>query len=292
MAAGFTPPPRPTSKLDARVRRMLQANAGGGTNSDYVIAPSQGRVVIIAPETVVNREILSIYTQEGYNQGSSGYPIFSIGSQLGVPSFVIRNPADGTIMAEFGAGGSSIIADAFSIWDGGSDLISNVITIEPHQVTLRETSDSISTPDTGYGCVYLRTVTEDSVTTKSLGVKFANGTDVVLAYGDSTSPARWIRPGVLREDHASSGSVSVPGSVQQCSAGGITLTLATDLLSYPCWVVVFDYGGNAGSSAITIATEGSETINGAASIQLTANYEAVWLYNDGSNWFGWRMPGA
>ena len=46
-----------------------------------------------------------------------------------------------------------------------------------------------------------------------------------------------------------------------------------------------DAGGNAGTNNITITTEGSETIDGAATKVLNTNYQSVSLYSDGSNWF-------
>jgi len=50
-------------------------------------------------------------------------------------------------------------------------------------------------------------------------------------------------------------------------------------------VIVKDESGAAGTNNITIATEGAETIDGAATLVISANYGAARLYCDGTNWF-------
>ena len=50
-------------------------------------------------------------------------------------------------------------------------------------------------------------------------------------------------------------------------------------------VIIKDAGGNATANTITIDTEGSETIDGAATKVINANYGVVELYCDGTNWF-------
>ena len=52
-------------------------------------------------------------------------------------------------------------------------------------------------------------------------------------------------------------------------------------------VFVIKDAGGAGTNAITIATAGSETIDGAASIQIISNYGAANLMFDGSNYLVW-----
>lgn len=51
----------------------------------------------------------------------------------------------------------------------------------------------------------------------------------------------------------------------------------------PWFFEVKDWSGGAGTNAITIATEGAEAIDGAASVQLTEDYASVQLYSDGTN---------
>lgn len=50
-------------------------------------------------------------------------------------------------------------------------------------------------------------------------------------------------------------------------------------------LTIKDSGGQAGVNNITITTEGAQTIDGAATAVIAANYGAIKLYSDGSNWF-------
>lgn len=52
---------------------------------------------------------------------------------------------------------------------------------------------------------------------------------------------------------------------------------------YP--VDIKDASGNAGVNNITITTEGSETIDGAATAVINSNYSAIKIYTDGTNFF-------
>jgi hypothetical protein len=49
--------------------------------------------------------------------------------------------------------------------------------------------------------------------------------------------------------------------------------------------IIKDESGSAGSYAITVSTEGSETIDGADTISINSNYGSVTLYSNGSNLF-------
>lgn len=69
------------------------------------------------------------------------------------------------------------------------------------------------------------------------------------------------------------------------SGGAVTITLGSATVTEGRFVIIKDEKGNAGTNNITVATEGSETIDGSASITISSNYGAVILYSDGSNWF-------
>lgn len=49
--------------------------------------------------------------------------------------------------------------------------------------------------------------------------------------------------------------------------------------------VVKDEVGGAGTTTITVVSQGEETIDGAANKTLTSNYQAVSFYTDGQSWF-------
>lgn len=63
-----------------------------------------------------------------------------------------------------------------------------------------------------------------------------------------------------------------------------TVTIASAFIKKENAVVtVSDESGGAAANNITVATEGAETINGAATATIAANYGAVRLRSDGAN---------
>lgn len=67
-----------------------------------------------------------------------------------------------------------------------------------------------------------------------------------------------------------------------------TITLATRLMAddFDARIIIIkDEGGLAGTNTLTIATEGSETIDGSATATITSNYGVVRLYSDRVGWF-------
>lgn len=70
-----------------------------------------------------------------------------------------------------------------------------------------------------------------------------------------------------------------------------TVTLATADVIAGKQITVKDEAGTVTLNRdITIATQGAETIDGAASVVITADYGQITLYSDGSNWF--TLPGS
>ena len=68
------------------------------------------------------------------------------------------------------------------------------------------------------------------------------------------------------------------------SSSSLTVTLATADARSGARIAVVDINSNAGTNAITVDTEGSGTINGASSITITTDGEAVTLVSDGTDW--------
>jgi len=64
-----------------------------------------------------------------------------------------------------------------------------------------------------------------------------------------------------------------------------TITLASSDCVDGRLITIKDESGGAGTYSITIATEGSETIDGSSTVTINSNYGYVNLYSDGSNWF-------
>lgn len=74
--------------------------------------------------------------------------------------------------------------------------------------------------------------------------------------------------------------------VTYTSTGAVTsLTLPTAQTTNGRFIIIKDAGGNAGTNNITVDTEGSETIDGQATLVIDSDYRSYTLYSDGSNWF-------
>ena len=69
------------------------------------------------------------------------------------------------------------------------------------------------------------------------------------------------------------------------ATSAVQVTLLTASMFEGKFVTVNDEGGNAGTLNITVATEGTETIDGANTATINTNYDSIHLYSDGSDWF-------
>jgi len=74
--------------------------------------------------------------------------------------------------------------------------------------------------------------------------------------------------------------------VTYTGTGAVTsLTLPSAQVVSGRTIYIKDAGGNASTNNITVDTEGSETIDGSATLVMSTDYQAIQLYSDGSNWF-------
>jgi len=76
-------------------------------------------------------------------------------------------------------------------------------------------------------------------------------------------------------------------SVSYTGTGAVTITLQSANVAAGRVLVIKDAGGNATTNNITVNTQGSETIDGAASASITSDDGVLRLYSDGTNWFVW-----
>jgi hypothetical protein len=83
--------------------------------------------------------------------------------------------------------------------------------------------------------------------------------------------------------NASSSNQTILGVTDTSAAR--TITLATADVVDGRIIIIKDESGGATTNNITIVTEGSETIDGEASIAITADYGVLRLYSNGTNWF-------
>ena len=70
-----------------------------------------------------------------------------------------------------------------------------------------------------------------------------------------------------------------------CDSSSSAFTVTLPAASVGRQVVIKDSGGAAATNAVSIATPGSETIDGASSFDIEVNHAAVTCVSDGSNWF-------
>lgn len=76
--------------------------------------------------------------------------------------------------------------------------------------------------------------------------------------------------------------------VYTSTSSAFTMTISSRLFRRPGRaLIVVDGSGGAGTNNITIATEGSEVLDGSATATISANYGAVRIIFDGSNGFTW-----
>jgi len=74
------------------------------------------------------------------------------------------------------------------------------------------------------------------------------------------------------------------------SESPVTITLASSMLNdvtedNSVWIVIQDVAGNSGTNQIDITTEGTETINGSATVSITSDYDDIKARSpDGKNW--------
>jgi hypothetical protein len=70
------------------------------------------------------------------------------------------------------------------------------------------------------------------------------------------------------------------------TSNAVTLTLpAAATAGTGKTYVIKDESGQAGTNAITIDGDGTETVDGVTSFDISSPYGAAHLYTDGSNWF-------
>ena len=127
------------------------------------------------------------------------------------------------------------------------------------------THDSINTDSVDATAAGAGSVTTDSVNTTALTFETFPRAALITA-NTTVSDAGWIYP------------VDTGGAA-------VSVTLASAMVAEGAHVTVNDEGGNAALNAITIATEGAETIDGATSQSIASNYGTLSLYSDGTNWF-------
>lgn len=117
----------------------------------------------------------------------------------------------------------------------------------------------------------------------------ANQEDLQQALAAKVSANNTTLTGYLNVYHtatatsASSAGQTVIGVTNTGAAR--TITLQTADMANGRIMIIKDESGGAGTNNITVATQGSETIDGANTVDITVDYGCLRLYSNGSNWF-------
>lgn len=130
--------------------------------------------------------------------------------------------------------------------------------------------------------------TDGDVTELALG---ADG-DVLQSNGPSVAPT-WETPSAGGSTTVTTVSAATKTlgtgddilHVTYTATGACTVTWPTAQIVSGRVIRVKDAGGDCSTNNITVATEGSQTIDGEASYVMTQDYSAITIYCDGSNLF-------
>lgn len=124
----------------------------------------------------------------------------------------------------------------------------------------------------------------------SIAIGYGVTVDTSDTYQVGTSSGTTIHPGGQRVKRTVSAAGNITATASDfvigktgISGGGDTVTLPAAVAGQQ--IVVKDESGSAATDNITIATPGSENIDGAATATISANYGVLRLYSDGTDWF-------
>lgn len=128
-------------------------------------------------------------------------------------------------------------------------------------------------------------------------IRVSDGTLSINAPGDVsivTGAGAGEYPIVTSSSFASDDNTANLGvrAIYQCTstAAPRTFTVTTASIEVPAageawFFTVKDVSGGAGTNPITIVTQGSETIDGVGSVQITEDFGSISLFSDGNNLF-------
>jgi len=221
----------------------------------------------------------------------------------------------------FIVGDASALNTDLGLFDGITDPTVAILSDDHSKATMvshdgtngvvEATSGSIDIPDATLGLINMPqdgglvdimdiAVSAAAVDTTKQGYTFRIDNNAALslyAYdsannGNANAPVLQIRAGKTEKAEAIAGADSFNvGDYHfnvDTSGGAYTITLDTDFITDGTptdnsIAVITDWSGNAGANNITIATEGAETINGAATVTIGANYNTLHIKCNGSH---------
>lgn len=128
-------------------------------------------------------------------------------------------------------------------------------------------------------------ITDDSnAEVRRLLVDATTGRLKVSASVNLNGNVTWSRTAITTATYTMLAADFIMG-VTRTTAGACTITLPTSEVASGRVLFVKDEGNNAGANNITIATQGSETIDGDSTFVIDQDSMSISIYSDGSNWF-------
>jgi len=207
-----------------------------------------------------------------YNLTASGSKLLSV-RNAGVEKVSIDK--DGKITTYGSITGDSIYSSGAKISGWGSN---------PNPMLIQGT-DSDSSDAIGIKLKAYYTLTSD-------GAKLVSilNSDVEKAYFDkdgglSTNGGRWRNVTTVNSATYSLSSSDDIINVTYTSTGATSITLPSAQVVEGRTIVIKDASGNANTNNIIVNTEGSEIIDGSATLVINIDYGSATIYSDGNNWF-------
>jgi hypothetical protein len=218
--------------------------------------------------------------------------------------FEVISNAGGTPAVRYTEGAAvamQIIADTSGAAAGVDAMVFDIRTPVANQALfVNQTARSYAHADRTDPAVYIHSRTPSGTATNQYLGFIHDTTDghVECGFGDLILDATVssnstglinMKSGFIWKREATAVSVTVD---DQTSILGVTSTAAARTVTLPSAesidgrvFVVKDESGGAGTNNITVATEGSENIDGASTFVINSDYGSAWFYSDGSNWF-------
>lgn len=174
----------------------------------------------------------------------------------------------------------------------GATALNGGLAMDSTAFTVANTSGNVATAGTldvtGATALAGGVIANEGSADVDFRVESDNVTDALLvdASKDVVSLGAWNALDYVKttDQSYSLSSTGRAGNFIQTVGGAASFHLMTALLTSPGAGAMITVK-TGGSNDVVIDTEGSETIDGAATYTLDGSYEAVTLTNDGSNWF-------
>ena len=250
--------------------------SGDGNGSNYVVTPAYPDAYINTyPGTNANHHFQSWNGSAFVDSLVYGGGVLTLPLGAVCPSLTGKASAGITLSSNVASGGGSG-TPGFTMQMSGS------INMGATDVVLSVTNNGGINALTVYGGGGNGGVAAQKFKTYSGRADLGLGTNILL--GSMTQGFRSIAASTATVDGGALPDYIM--GVAYTSTGAVTITLPATATAGRI-LRVQDTGGSAGTNHISLAPHSSELINGSNSTQaiVSANYGAVWVISDGTNWF-------